>query len=119
MGTLIKNTVGMDRTTGKYLKGTRHLEQSLGVLFTTYWGERIYRRDLGIDPTLIDKPVQPNLITEYIYNMANALEIAEENRFQLDQGFIAGVNALGQLDIGFMGDNLETNEGLEQTLNFA
>lgn len=119
MGQLIKNTVGMDRHTGKFIKGTAHLEQSLAVLFTTFWGERVHRRDLGIDPSLIDKPIQPDLITEYIYNMANALEIAEETRFELDQGFINGVNANGQLEIGFIGNNLETNEELEQTLNFA
>ena len=119
MGQLIKNTVGMNRHTGKFLKGTEYLEQSLAVLFTTFQGERVYRRDLGIDPTLIDRPIEPNLITEYVYNMATALETAEETRFELDQGFIAGVNTNGQLEIGFIGNNLESNEGLEQVLSFA
>ena len=51
---------GVDRNTGKALVGWAHVEQCLGVIFTTTFGERIMREWFGsLVPVLLGRTVTP------------------------------------------------------------
>lgn len=75
---------GIDRVTGRPLtEDYLHVIQSIKVIFTTAFGERVMRRDFGSDiPRLIDRPGTQDRIVDVIIAAAKALRDWEP-RFQI------------------------------------
>lgn len=56
---------GISRVTGRVLDGWDHVAQSLDALLTTFIGERVMRRSIGIDDSVIqDRPMNAIEITD-------------------------------------------------------
>lgn len=56
--TRVADFSGMDRSTGRALKGLDHLAQSIGDILGTRLGTRVERREYGSDvPNYIDMPM--------------------------------------------------------------
>jgi phage baseplate assembly protein W len=67
-------TAGMDRRTGKKIKGNVHLEQSIRDILTTRVEARVILRDYGSDiPPLVDSPINAATITAFYGATAVAL----------------------------------------------
>lgn len=76
---------GIDRRTGKILRGYAHLKQSLGVIFTTGIGTRIMRRLFGSAiPSLLGKNIAPSTFLKFAVAVHVAVELWEP-RFRLIQ----------------------------------
>ena len=74
---------GMDRHTGKPLSGWAHVAQSIGVILTTFVGERVMRRDFGSDvPAALFKPTDDHNLILTFGAVAEAIE-EWEPRFTL------------------------------------
>lgn len=94
----------MDRETGQFIYGDEHLEQSLRILFTTFIGERVFRRYLGIDGSLVDRPINRDFIGLWAYTFAEALRYARERRFSLNQVNLTQVDRNGVATLSIEGN---------------
>ncbi|WP_163833288.1 GPW/gp25 family protein [Spartinivicinus ruber] len=107
---------GIDRVTGKRLKGHAHLKQSIQDILTTPIGSRIMRRDYGSRLfELIDAPINPETITDIYAATAEALD-RWEPRFRLEQIQVHDIRG-GQITVTLSGEyrpdgQLITLEGL-------
>jgi len=72
--------IGMDRTTGKVLTGWDHVIQSMLLIFSTRYHERVLRRWCGsFVPHLIGENATPNTITRFYWAIATGLDLWEPN----------------------------------------
>ena len=70
--------VGVDRRTGKVLVGWPHVQQSLGVIFSTRYHERVLRRYVGsFVPHLLGESALPRIITRFFWAIASAIDLWE------------------------------------------
>lgn len=80
------SSVGVDRETGRVLRDWDHVVQSLKVIFTTSFGERILRRRFGsMVPALIGRE---NITVGALLRFATAIIVAIElwePRFKIRQ----------------------------------
>jgi uncharacterized protein len=66
---------GMNRDTGKPLRGLDHLKQSIRDILTTRVGTRVMRRDYGSElPALVDRPMNDDLTVDLYAATAGALQ---------------------------------------------
>ncbi|GJD78014.1 GPW/gp25 family protein [Methylobacterium gregans] len=78
-------SVGIDRNTGRVLRGFAHVKQSLGVLFSTGIGSRILLRLFGSAiPSLLGKNIVPSTFLKFATAIHVAVELWEP-RFRLIQ----------------------------------
>lgn len=57
---------GFDRNTGKLISGWSHVQQSLGVIFTTHFGERVMRRWFGsFVPKILGANMTPSTVLKF------------------------------------------------------
>lgn len=69
---------GIDRRTGKVLSGWPHVQQSLGVIFTTFFGERMMRRWFGsFVPKLLGQNMAPSTILRFWSAICVAVDLWE------------------------------------------
>jgi phage baseplate assembly protein W len=72
--------IGMDRTTGKVLTGWNHVIQSILLIFSTRYHERVLRRWCGsFVPHLIGENATPNTIARFYWAIATGLDLWEPN----------------------------------------
>ena len=72
--------VGMDRFTGKMLTGWDHVIQSMLVIFSTRYHERVLRRWCGsLVPHLIGNNATVNTIGHFYMSIAMGLDLGEPN----------------------------------------
>lgn len=91
---------GMDRRTGRWIRGRAHLAQSVEILFATRIGTRVQRRPVGSDDSrLQDRPVTEDDIASAAMPIAEALE-AWEPRMQLARVEIREATVTGKLGLG-------------------
>lgn len=64
---------GMNRLTGRTLSDWSHTAQSIGVIFTTNFGERVMRRDFG---SAIPRLLGENMVTPTFLKWFQAIAIA-------------------------------------------
>ncbi len=81
---------GIDRHTGKVVSGWAHVEQSLFVIFTTYFGERVMRRWFGsFVPKLLGENMVPSTILRFWTAICVAIDLWEP-RYRVTQIVPAG-----------------------------
>ncbi len=69
-------STGIDRRTGKLLRGWPHVLQSIEVIFTTHIGERVMRRTFGSNvPAILGRE---NIVTSAIARFFAAIVVAIE-----------------------------------------
>lgn len=90
---------GMNRSTGRWIRGRAHLAQSVEILFATRIGTRVQRRPVGSDDSrLQDRPITENDVAAAAMPIAEALG-AWEPRMQLTRVEIAEANVSGRLGL--------------------
>lgn len=68
-------SVGIDRNTGAMITGWDHVKQSIDVIFTTKFGERVMREWFGsLVPNLLGRNITPEEITPYFAAIVSAIE---------------------------------------------
>ena len=76
---------GINRETGKWLSGWLHVVQSLGVLFTTTYGQRVMRRYFGSQvPGLLGENLTSATVLKFISAVVVAIELWEP-RFRVSK----------------------------------
>jgi uncharacterized protein len=81
---------GVDRRTGRYIGGWRHVEQSLEVIFATPFHERVLRRWVGsFVPQLLGESTVPRIITRFYWAIATSIDLWEP-RYRIKQVFYMG-----------------------------
>lgn len=89
---------GIDRETGKPLTGWPHVAQSLGVIFTTRFGDRVMRRWVGsLVPNLLGENMTTSTFVKFFAAVGAALEF--EPRVRLIQVFPLSVSRTGAAEI--------------------
>lgn len=89
---------GIDRETGKPLSGWPHVAQSLGVIFTTRFGERVMRRWFGsLVPNLLGENMVPETFVRFFSAVGSALE--QEPRVRLIQVLPLSVSREGRAEL--------------------
>jgi len=69
---------GINRSTGKVLAGWSHVMQSLGVIFSTSFGERVMRRHFGsFVPVVLGEKLVPSTLLKFWTAICVAIEIWE------------------------------------------
>ena len=72
--------VGMDRRTGKMITGWRHTSQSIEVIFSTPFHERVLRRWVGsFVPHLLGESGVDRTITRFYWAIMTSIELWEPN----------------------------------------
>jgi len=104
----MSDSVGVNRFTGKPLTDFDHVRQSVGVIFTTRIGERVYRRTFGGALVgLLGKPLTPENLMRAYMALVIGLELWEP-RFRVRSlaypGTTASGMAQGKLGIEILGD---------------
>lgn len=89
---------GIDRETGKPLSGWPHVAQSLGVIFTTRFGDRVMRRWVGsLVPNLLGENMTVPTFVKFFAAVGVALEL--EPRVRLIQVLPLSVSRSGGAEI--------------------
>lgn len=92
--------IGMDKQTGKWIDGNAHLEQSLEILITTNIGERVERRNLGLNLDIVDDIYKGGEDGEIAYAVAESLDNANETRIELKEvHFLHNAPHQGKFDV--------------------
>lgn len=90
---------GMDRRTGRWIRGRAHLAQSVEMLFQTRIGTRVQRRPVGSDDGVLqDRPITEDDVAAAAMPIAVALE-AWEPRLALTKVTITEASVGGRLGI--------------------
>lgn len=67
--------IGMSRHTGRKIKGSAHLAQSIHDILTTPKGSLVMLRDYGSDlPDIIDQPINGETVLDVFQATAEALD---------------------------------------------
>ena len=89
---------GIDRETGKPLSGWPHVAQSLGVIFTTRFGDRVMRRWVGsLVPNLLGENMTQETFVKFFAAVGAALEF--EPRVRLIKVLPLSVSRDGRAEI--------------------
>jgi phage baseplate assembly protein W len=71
-------STGIDRNNGKILTGWDHVMQSLQVIFTTFFGERVMRRWFGsFVPKILGRPMTPTTVLRFWTAICVAIDLWE------------------------------------------
>lgn len=85
----------MDRRTGAVLSGWPHVVQSIEVILTTRFGERVMRRVFGSQvPGLLGEPLTGPTVVRFFAAVATAIELWEP-RFRVRTIELLGTEAAG------------------------
>lgn len=88
---------GMDRNTGRWIRGRAHLAQSVAILFATRVGSRIQRRPVGSElAELQDRPTTEDTVAAAAMPIAIAMQ-AWEPRMRLARVEIKEATVAGKL----------------------
>lgn len=108
---LLAEMRGIDKKTGKELKGIEHLKQSIVDILTTPIGSRIMRRNYGSRLfELVDKPINRDFALEIYAAVAEALN-KWEARFKLEKVKVEEIKE-GKVTILLEGIYLPNNENI-------
>lgn len=89
---------GIDRVTGQPLSGWPHVAQSLGVILTTRFGERVMRRWFGsLVPNLLGENMTTQTFVRFFAAVGSALE--QEPRVRLIQVLPLSVSRDGSAEL--------------------
>ena len=95
---------GIDRTTGKVLSGWPHVVQSLEVIFSTRFGERVMREWFGsMVPAMLGENLTPATVLRTKLAIWVAIETWEP-RFRIAQITSLSVNRQGQYRLEMEGE---------------
>ncbi|ACI92716.1 GPW/gp25 [Afipia carboxidovorans OM5] len=76
---------GVDRTTGKVISGWAHVVQSICVIFTTCFGERVMRRWFGsFVPNVLGRKMVPSTVLKFWTAVCVAIDLWEP-RYRVTQ----------------------------------
>lgn len=76
-------STGIDKTTGRVLSGWPHVQQSLGVIFTTFFGERVLIRWFGsFVPKILGQRMTPPVVLKFWTAVCVAVDLWEP-RFKI------------------------------------
>lgn len=90
---------GLDRHTGQRLDGWPHVVQSLGVIFSTRFGERVQREWVGsMVPPMLGRNMVPSTVLRTMTAIYAAIE-AFEPRYKITQIRPISVTRLGALGL--------------------
>lgn len=94
---------GLDRTTGRDLSGWDHVLQSLGVIFSTGFHERLMLRWFGsLVPHLLGETMSERKVVRFFYAIAVAIDLWEP-RFRLVRIAINEATRSGRLSFRLEG----------------
>ena len=94
---------GLDRHTGQRLDGWPHVVQSLGVIFSTRFGERVQREWVGsMVPPMLGRNMVPSTVLRTMTAIYAAIE-AFEPRYKITQIRPTSVTRLGALGLDIEG----------------
>ena len=103
-GSIRDPSVGIDAETGGTITGWAHVEQSLGDIFFTRFGERIMREWYGsFVPALLGQNITPQEITPFFAAIASAIE-QWEPRFRVTELQVTRVTREGRLAFFIAGE---------------
>jgi len=101
---------GLDRHTGRSVGGWEHLLQSLEVIFTTRFGERVRREWFGSDiPNMLGRLANVGTFVNFYSAVCRSLSVVEINgiarepRFQIIKFKVKTVDRLGHAEIEMEG----------------
>jgi phage baseplate assembly protein W len=102
---------GLDRDTGRLIDGWPHVVQSIMVIFTTGYGERMLRRWFGSAvPQLLGNSLTEQTVVAFFTAIVTSLEVLErdtglprEPRFKVTKITPRRVDRLGSLSIEITG----------------
>lgn len=99
---------GINRETGRPLSGWDHVAQSLRVLFSTGFGERVMRRNFGsVVPAVLGQPMTPQTLLKFYTAIVVAIELWEP-RFRVRKISYPGpLNSPARLRQGQVGVQLD------------
>ena len=70
--------IGLDRNTGASITGWDHVLQSLWIIFTTGFGDRVMREWFGSAiPTMLGRTMVPETVLRFVYASVLAIELWE------------------------------------------
>ena len=96
--------IGMNRETGRQLTGWDHVVQSLQVIFTTRFHERVMRRWFGsLIPHMLGEPMIERTMLKFFYSVAVAIELWEP-RFKIIKININKANRDGEVSFRIDGE---------------
>jgi phage baseplate assembly protein W len=83
---------GIDRFTGKILQGWEHVEQSMEIIFSTPYHERVLRRWVGsFVPHILGESAVERIITRFFWAIITAIDLWEPD-FRIKQIYFMGDN---------------------------
>lgn len=102
---------GIDRESGRLLDGWPHVVQSIMVIFTTSFSERVLRRWFGSNvPGLLGENLTTSTVVQFFSAVIASLEVREvdtglprEPRFKISKITPKAVDRLGELRIEITG----------------
>lgn len=81
---------GIDRYTGKMLSGWDHVEQSLEIIFSTPFHQRVLRRWVGsFVPHILGESAVARIITRFFWAIVTAIDLWEPD-YRIQQTYIMG-----------------------------
>lgn len=96
---------GVDRTTWRVLSGWPHVVQSLHVIFTTYFGQRVMRRWFGsFVPPILGQNMVPSTVLKFWTAVCVAIDLWEP-RFKVTK--ITPFGSPEQMRLGSIGFRVE------------
>lgn len=96
-------SVGLDRNTGGTITGWAHVLQSIEVIFTTRFGERVLREWFGSwVPKLLGQQLTSREIVPYFAAISAAIEMWEP-RFRVTKIDVIEVTRTGRLSLYIVG----------------
>jgi hypothetical protein len=97
-------TAGLNRFTGQPLAGFAHVEQSLGVIFTTRLTSRLMRRTFGSAvPKLLGQPLTSDRLLRFYMAIVIAVELWEPRFKVISLDYPKAQNSASQLQQGRFG----------------
>lgn len=100
-------STGIDRETGKPLTGWEHTTQSILVILSTHFGERVMRRVFGSAvPRVLGKNLVPETMLKFYVAVAIAIELWEP-RFRVRRfDYPGGANGPDNMRQGKIGNRM-------------
>jgi uncharacterized protein len=81
---------GMDRFTGKMLSGFPHVEQSMEIIFSTPFHQRVLRRWVGsFVPHILGESAVARIITRFFWAIVTAIDLWEPD-YRIQHVFLMG-----------------------------